>query len=507
MTGTASLWGGRFQDDIASTALEYTQSLAADAEILAEDIWCSKAHTIMLAACKIIDDDDARAILGGLVELVRDMEAGHFEFDVADEDVHMNVERYVAERHGQRGARMHTARSRNDQVVTDTRLRTRRLILDIERELVGLQETVLKLASEHLDTLTMGYTHTQHAQPITVGFWASAYAAMFQRDLVRLSQAYKVTDINPLGACALAGTSFPTDRTLTTELLGFAEVQENALDAVSSRDFGLEFLSALAIMMSNISKIAEEIVYWSTYEFGLIEVADGYAMGSSIMPQKKNPCVAELIRGKTGRVYGALVELLTTMKGIPTGYNRDLQQDKPPIWEAAKFAASTVRTLDGLLSTLRFKDERMGELAGKNFALATEVADYLVKSQNLPFRDCHRIVGEAVGRLHRNGQSFLDIDATVDTLAATGVIVSAADLAPVLDPISSVDSHTSLGGTAPSEVARMIGESRNWLKRHESDLDARRVRIESAYQRTEAVVAAVIEGSAVSAALMGQRSR
>jgi argininosuccinate lyase len=425
------------------------------------------------------------------------MDADTFEFDVDDEDVHMNVERYVTARHGRRGARMHTARSRNDQVVTDTRMHTRVLILDIERELVALQEILLTLAADRADTLTMGYTHTQHAQPITVGYWATAYAAMFRRDLTRLSQAYRTTDINPLGACALAGTSFPTDRRLTTELLGFAEVQENGLDAISSRDFGLEFLSALAILVSNISKMAEEIVYWSTVEFGIVEVADGYAMGSSIMPQKKNPCVAELIRGKTGKVYGRLIEMLTMMKGIPTGYNRDLQEDKPPIWEASASTASTVRTLRGLLSTLRFNEDRMRDLAHKNFALATEVADYLVKTQNMPFRECHRVVGETVGTLHRRGLTFEDVGETVLALAAAGATVTAEELAPVLDPVVSVNSHTSLGGTAPSEVRRMVKSELEWLEGHRRHIDARLERIGSAFRRTEQISSAVIAGVGV----------
>lgn len=496
-----SLWGGRFQERIASIALDYTESLAVDIEMLDEDIWCSSAHAIMLATQNIISDDDARAILGGLESLRKEIQEGTFTLDIADEDVHMNVERYVTKLHPVRGARMHTARSRNDQVVTDTRMHTRKLILDVERETAALQETLLGLATEHVDTLTMGYTHTQHAQPITVGYWAAAYASMFRRDMARLSHAYQTTDINPLGACALAGTSFPTDRQLTTELLGFKAVLDNGLDAVSSRDFAIEFLSALAILMSNTSKIAEELVYWSTYEFGLVEVADGYAMGSSIMPQKKNPCVAELIRGKTGRIYGTLMEMLTIMKGIPTGYNRDLQQDKPPVWEAAAVAIATLRTLNGLLSSLRFKKERMRELAQKNFAMATELADFLVRSQSLPFRECHRIVGETVGQLYRSGRTFDDIDATVEILAAVGVTVSAADLVKVIDPVASVNSHTSLGGTATSEVKRMIRDERRLLDAHRRDMATRQERIDSAYRRTGAIAGAVIDGTPAAVAL------
>lgn len=496
-----SLWGGRFQEQIASTALEYTESLAVDAAMLTEDIWGSRAHVIMLGANGIIDDEDTRAILSGLESARKEVDENTFTLDVADEDVHMNVERYVTSRHGRRGARMHTARSRNDQVITDTRLHTRGLILGIEREVIALQDTLLTLAADHTDTLSMGYTHTQHAQPITIGYWATAYVGMFRRDLVRLRNAYRSTDINPLGAGALAGTSFPTDRRLTTELLGFADVQENGLDAVSSRDFGLEFLSALAILVSNISKIAEEIVYWSTHEFRLVEVADGYAMGSSMMPQKKNPCVAELIRGKTGKVYGRLVELLTMMKGIPTGYNRDLQEDKPPIWEASASAASTIRTLNGLLSTLRFHPDRMRELAHKNFALATEVADYLVKTQNIPFRECHRIVGETVGSLYRRNLTFENVEETVQALAAAGAKVTAEEIAPVLDPVVSVNSHTSLGGTAPAEVLRMIKAERERLEEHTQDVEAREERISRAFRGTEAISAAVIGGTGVRAAV------
>jgi argininosuccinate lyase len=489
-----SLWGGRFEDEIDPVALSFVETTAVDAAMVHQDIWCSQAHAIMLAACGILDQHDLRKVLTGLADIQQAAADGEFGLAADDEDVHMNIERRLIASAGDAGARLHTARSRNDQVITDTRLHTRQLIIDLEIELLALQETLLDLAGRHVHTITVGYTHTQHAQPITLGFWATGYVGMFARDQQRLQDAYRVTNLNPLGACALAGTSFPTDRRITTDLLGFDDVIENSLDAVSSRDFGAQMLAALAILMSNVSKLAEEIVYWSTWEFGTISMADGFAMGSSIMPQKKNPCVAELIRAKAGRVYGRLVELLTLLKGIPSGYNRDLQDDKPPIWEGAAVTIETLRVLRHLLGAIEVNEDRMRDLTYVNFALATELADYLVRTQNRPFRHCHRIVGEVVLRLVKQGRTFADLTATVDALADCGVAVATADLATVLTPEAAVAGHTSMGGTAPAEVERMIAAGRRRVQQHGTGLKERRAQVVSAFERTERIASRVRDG-------------
>ena len=498
---TKTLWSGRFQEEIDAVALAYTETIAVDSEMLMEDLWGSQAHAIMLAACGIISTETLQDILEGLDEIRHRSAQGEFALDVQDEDVHMNVERYLIERDADHGARLHTARSRNDQVITDTRMHTRELILRIEDEVVAFQRILLGFAAEHARTITVGYTHTQHAQPVTLGFWATAYFSMLMRDLTRLRHAYQTTNINPLGACALSGTTFPTDRRMTTALLGFDDIQEHSLDAVSSRDFAVELLGALAILVSNLSRIAEEIVYWSTYEFRTVQVADAFAMGSSIMPQKKNPCVAELIRGRTGRIYGLLVQSLTSLKGIPSGYNRDLQEDKPPLWDAADGVVSTLRALRGMITTLEVDQRRMRDLTHKNFSLATELADYLVRVQDRPFRECHHIVGQVVARLIQDGKTFEDIPATVEALRAFGVETPAEELRAVLAPERAVERHRSIGGTAPTEVERMIKDGHRRLDSYERDLSERRNAVARASTRTAAVVSDVLHGRPVADAL------
>ena len=502
-----NLWGGRFQKELDSIAIDYTESIAVDAQMLLEDIWGSQAHVIMLAATGIINDEDLQAILTGLEDIKSKFQEGKFTLDRQHEDVHMNVERYLISQFGDCGGRMHTARSRNDQVITDTRLHVRNLIFDIEEELITLQKAFLDFASKHIQTITVGYTHTQHAQPISLGFWAIAYISMFMRDLTRLKQSYQMTNINPLGACALSGTSFPIDRKLTSELLGFASVQEHGLDAISSRDFALQLLSTLAILMSNLSKIAEEIIYWSTYEFGTIKVSDAFAMGSSIMPQKKNPGVAELIRGKTGKVYGLLMQLLTNLKATPSGYNRDLQEDKPPIWEATKLVTSTLKAMTAMINTLSINEERMLELTHKNYSLATEIADYLVKTQNRPFRDCHRLVGQLVSQLIEAGTTFEDIDKTKKILSELEVELSSEELQNILSPQKAVETHRSLGGTAPDEVKRMIEENKLKLEAHERELLERKSVIEQAYKKTASIVANILSGKGIEESLAQARSK
>ncbi|MCP5052603.1 MAG: argininosuccinate lyase [bacterium] len=488
------LWGGRFRKEMAPDAIDYTETTAIDNEMFFDDVWGSEAHVIMLAASGVISNEDLKGILTALQKIKDDFESGAFVLDKHKEDVHMNVESFVIGQIGDRGKRMHTARSRNDQVITDTKIHVRGLILDIHERLLSFQKLLLDFASQHVDTITVGYTHTQHAQPISLGFWATAYVSMFMRDSLRLEESYNTANTNPLGACALSGTSFPTDRRITTRLLGFDSIQENSLDAVSSRDFALQLLVSLSNLMTNLSKMAEEMVYWSTFEFGTIESDDSYAHGSSIMPQKKNSDNAELIRGKAGRIYGLLFQMLTTMKGIPTGYNRDLQEDKPPLWEAARTIIPTLVNMEGIISTMAVNKERMRHLADANFSTATELADYLVKTLNMPFRECHRVVGELVRSLIDGGHTFQDIGEVKKHLHRLGVDASETDLYKVLDSKEAVQSHRSIGGTAPGEVKRMIREYTKELEQHKKNLSNRKTSVENAYNKTMSVVSDIMEG-------------
>ena len=338
----------------------------------------------------------------------------------------------------------------------DAHLYIRDEILNIQQGLSTLCEAFLQIAKAHADTVMPGYTHTQHAQPISLGFWATAYVSMFLRDQKRLQSAYALANMNPLGACALAGTTFPIDRELTTKLLGFDAPHEHALDVISSRDFIAEVLFALSLVMANLSRISEEIIYWTTYEFGMAVLDDAYSFGSSIMPQKKNPDIAELTRGRTGRVYGALFDLLTNLKGLPMGYNRDFQEDKPPLWEAFDIVKACLGLLPELLKTTDFKTERMAALANANFATATELANYLVKEHQISFRECHEIVGWLVGELVGQEKTFSDWELTQELLKRKEIDIPISQLKRILDAELAIRNNRSLGGTSPAEVRRMI---------------------------------------------------
>lgn len=405
----------------------------------------------------------------------------------------MNVESYLIENAGREfGGKLHTARSRNDQVLVDAHLYIRDEILNVQRGLSALCSVFLQIAKEHADTVMPGYTHTQHAQPISLGFWATAYVSMFLRDQKRLQSAYRLANMNPLGACALAGTTFPIDRALTTKLLGFDAPHEHALDVISSRDFIAEVLFALSLVMANLSRISEEIVYWTTYEFGIAVLDDAYSFGSSIMPQKKNPDIAELTRGRTGRVYGALLDLLTNLKGLPMGYNRDFQEDKPPLWEAFDIVKACLGLLPELLRTTDFKTERMAELANANFATATELANYLVKAHRLSFRECHEIVGWLVGELVKQEKTFSDWELTQSLLKQRDIDISVGELKGILDAESALRNNQSLGGTSPKEVRRMIGNFEARLNEISLRIDTCRTQIDDARQETLRIVEAVL---------------
>lgn len=488
-----TLWGGRFSTSLTTETIAFTHSVEADTRLIGYDIWGSQAHAIMLARQEIISEADLREILRWLRKAETDFKNGDFTLDPNKEDVHMNVESYLIENAGREfGGKLHTARSRNDQVLVDAHLYIRDEILNVQRGLSTLCEAFLHIAKAHTETVMPGYTHTQHAQPISLGFWATAYVSMFLRDQKRLQSAYTLANMNPLGACALAGTTFPIDRTLTTKLLGFDAPHEHALDVISSRDFIAEVLFALSLVMANLSRISEEIVYWTTYEFGMAVLDDAYSFGSSIMPQKKNPDIAELTRGRTGRVYGALFDLLTNLKGLPMGYNRDFQEDKPPLWEAFDIVKACLGLLPELLKTADFKTERMAELANANFATATELANYLVKAHQLSFRECHEIVGWLVGKLVQQEKMFADWELTQKLLKQKEVDISIEQLKQILDAVSVLRNNQSLGSTSPAEVHRMIGEFEVHLSKIAGHIDTCQTQIESAHRETLQIVDEVL---------------
>ncbi|MGC9320118.1 MAG: argininosuccinate lyase [Armatimonadota bacterium] len=459
--GSDKLWGGRFASDVDATMLRFSESTQADSEMIAEDIWGSEAHALMLHECGINSTEHTREILRWLEAARERFEAGELELRVELEDVHMNVESFLREGAGpEAGGRLHTARSRNDQVVTDFRMRLRRYLLEVRRGLAELREVLLELADRHAEDPMPGFTHTQHAQPITAGFWLAAHAAGLERDEQRLAQAYLRTNQCPLGAAALAGTSFPTDRELTAQLLGFDGVVLNALDAVQSRDFAVEALAALTMLMVNLSRMAEEIVLFSSPAFAMLEVDDAFATGSSIMPQKKNPCAGELSRARTAAVAARLVELVTLLKALPSGYNRDYQNDKPPVWEACRHALDTLEVMVGMWGAMTLKTGRMAELAGAEFAAATELANHLVRERGMPFRDCHELIGSLVGTLVEEGSTLDDHERVAQLLSERGQAITPDEVAEVVEPAAIVRAQKSMGSTNPDEVRRCVEQLR-----------------------------------------------
>lgn len=495
MNTSTKLWGGRFRSNLSTETEGFTQSIDVDSRLVPYDIWGSQVHAIMLARQGIISDEDLRQIVHWLGKAESDFHDGEFVLKPEKEDVHMNVESYLIEGAGSEyGGKLHTARSRNDQVLVDAHLYIREQLLDTQQGVSRLCRAFLSIAQDHAETVMPGYTHTQHAQPISLGFWATTYVSMFLRDQRRLSTAYELVNLNPLGACALAGTSFSIDRNLTTDLLGFDGIHEHALDVISSRDFIAEPLFALTLLMTALSRLGEEIVYWTTYEFNLATLDDAYATGSSIMPQKKNADIAELTRGRTGKVYAALMDLLTNLKGLPMGYNRDLQEDKPPLWGAFDVVQSCLRVLPGLLETLNFNTNRLELLTHANFATATELANFLVSEQGLPFRKCHEIVGNVVGSLAKQGTAFGDWVETQRLLRSEGVNLSIPQLQRILDPKLSLHNNRSRGGTSPAEVKRMIDEFKVKLSEIDDQIRSRQEQISGARQKTLRVIEQVLGG-------------
>ena len=389
------LWKGRFSKAANSSADEFNASIEFDQRLYKEDIAGSIAHAKMLAKQGIISEKEGKLITDALEEICKDAEQGKIEFTVESEDIHMNIETILTERIGETGKKLHTARSRNDQVAVDFRLYLKKETAEIDQLLAKLTEALVTLAKKHTDTVMPGYTHMQRAQPVTLAYHLLAYYQMFSRDRERFSDCLKRIDRLPLGSGALAGTTYNTDRNFLAKELGFAEVLPNGMDAVADRDFAIEFVECCAVTMMHLSRFCEELILWSTVEFGFIEIDDSFSTGSSIMPQKKNPDMAELIRGKTGRVYGSLMSLLTLCKGLPMAYNKDLQEDKLPAFDAADTVKASVSIFTEMILTMEVKKENMEKAAKYGYMNATDAADYLV-SKGIPFRDCHEIIGKIV---------------------------------------------------------------------------------------------------------------
>ncbi|WP_067851217.1 argininosuccinate lyase [Alicyclobacillus mali (ex Roth et al. 2021)] len=442
------LWGGRFSEDTNQLVLEYTASISFDKRLLPYDICGSIAHARMLGQTGILAPHEARAIIDGLESLLADYEAGKLEFRLADEDVHMNVERLLTERIGDVAKKLHTARSRNDQVALDMHLWARDAVDELLAGVKRLERALLSSAERHLDVIVPGFTHLQRAQPVLFAHHLLAYVWMLVRDERRLRALKDEIDTMPLGAAALAGTTFPIDREMVAEELGFTRLYENSMDAVSDRDYLLGLLFNCATIMTHLSRLAEEMVLWSSEEFGWIELSDAYATGSSIMPQKKNPDVPELVRGKTGRVYGHLMGLLTVLKGLPLAYNKDLQEDKEGAFDAVDTVVPALELMAGTVETMKVRRERLQHAFARDFSNATDLADYLVR-KGLPFREAHEVVGRLVSDALAKGTNLAGL--SLEEMRARSPLID-EDAYEAFDIARVVEARQSRGGTAPSAV-------------------------------------------------------
>ncbi len=456
--GKDKLWGGRFEKGMDAGAHAFGASITFDRRLFREDIAGSIAHATMLARQGILTQTEAASIVSGLQQIQGEIESGSAEPDLRWEDIHSFVESRLRQIAGEAAGKLHTARSRNDQVATDMRLFARASLKEIVSRLAGLQQAIVHVAETHTQVVMPGYTHLQRAQPVLLSHHLMAYFEMFQRDVERLQDCYRRTNVLPLGSGALAGVPYPIDRQFVAQQLGFDSISRNSMDAVSDRDFLIEELAALGLIMAHLSRFAEEMILWSTEEFGFIELDESYSTGSSIMPQKKNPDVAELIRGKTGRVYGSLLGLLTTIKGLPLAYNKDLQEDKEQLFDAVDTVSACLRMFTGMLATARFRVERTREAAAGGFSTATDIADYLVR-KGLPFRRAHEVVGKLVRHCIERGCQFGDL--TLDELRGFSPLFEEDVLA--IDVFASVQARDIPGGTAPNRVAEAISEARRLL--------------------------------------------
>ena len=460
MPKNTKLWGGRFEGTVEEWVEQFGASISFDHQLAKFDLMGSLAHVQMLGQTGILSSEEAEQIQDGLKALLRDLDAGELHFDIANEDIHMNMEVLLTEKIGPLAGKLHTARSRNDQVVTDMHLYLKEQLGHVLDKLANLNSVLLDLAEKHVETIMPGYTHLQHAQPISFAHHLMAYYNMFQRDSERFAFNLKHTDLSPLGAAALAGTTFPIDRQLSSDLLGFQHPYTNSLDAVSDRDFILEFLSNASILMMHMSRFCEEIINWCSFEYQYISLSDSFSTGSSIMPQKKNPDMAELIRGKTGRVYGNLLGLLTVMKSLPLAYNKDLQEDKEGMFDTVETILNSLDVLAGMLSSMQVNKAKMQQSTENDFSNATELADYLAE-KGLPFREAHEIVGKLVLDSIKHGKNIQDWD--LEELQVYHPLIE-EDIYIYLRPETAVQRRNSLGGTGFEQVKYQIEQAKKELK-------------------------------------------
>ncbi|HEY7714078.1 MAG TPA: argininosuccinate lyase [Candidatus Binatia bacterium] len=455
-TSKKKLWGGRFISPTAASVEAFTASIDVDARLYRHDIRGSIAHAKMLAKQRIIPASDARKIVRGLQAVEREIDAGRFTFSQADEDIHMNIERRLIELIGPAGGKLHTGRSRNDQVALDMRLYLRDEVKNVLAGLQGLRRALAAAAEHHLDVIMPGYTHLQRAQPVLFAHHLLAYVDMFERDGERFNDSVRRINVLPLGSGALAGTAFPIDRTYVAKLLGFPRISKNSIDAVSDRDFLLEFIAAASILFVHLSRLADELVLWSSQEFGFVELPDDYCTGSSMMPQKKNPDVPELIRGKTGRVFGHLQALLTIMKGLPLAYNRDLQEDKVPLFDTVETVKTSVQIMSEVIAGMKVRQERMSSAVKDGFMNATDLADYLVE-RGIAFRDAHEITGKVV-------QFCLEQKKRIEELSLAELKRFSGkfdtDVYRYISAEAIIERRRAVGGTARRNVVRRLKELR-----------------------------------------------
>lgn len=456
----AKLWGGRFTKATDELVEAYTASISFDKKLVYEDIKGSKAHVTMLADCDILTEEECKQILEGLATIEEKVKNNEVEYLVSHEDIHMNIEKLLIDEVGPVGGKLHTGRSRNDQVATDFHLYVSKQTETMIDLIESVQQAIIHQAKEHLDTIMPGYTHLQRAQPILFAHHLLAYFWMFERDKQRFADSLKRVNWSPLGAGALAGTTFPIDREQTKELLGFSTVYPNSLDAVSDRDFALEFLSTASILITHISRLSEELILWSSQEFQFIELDDSFCTGSSIMPQKKNPDVPELLRGKTGRVYGNLIGLLTVLKGLPLAYNKDMQEDKEGVFDTVETLDGALRLLAPMLETMTVNKEKMYQAIDQDYSNATDIADYLV-TKGLPFRDAHEIIGKIVLFAIKQNKYLLDL--TMEEYHSFSHLFE-DDIYQVLDPKHVVNARNSEGGTGKEQVTIQLQLAKKHLE-------------------------------------------
>lgn len=451
----SKLWGGRFTKQTDQLVEEYTASISFDKELAEEDIQGSLAHVTMLGQCGILPADDVEKIKDGLLKVRQSILRGDHQFVVADEDIHMSIEKALIDEIGPVGGKLHTGRSRNDQVATDMHLYLRKRVVEFVEQLRKLQEALIGQAKMNLDTIVPGYTHLQRAQPILFAHHLMAYVSMFGRDIERLQDSYKRIDALPLGAGALAGTTFAIDRHFTAQQLNFGRVYENSLDAVSDRDFIVEFLSHASLIMTHLSRLSEELILWSSTEFQFVELDDAFCTGSSIMPQKKNPDVPELVRGKTGRVYGNLVGLLTVLKSLPLAYNKDMQEDKEGMFDTVKTLQGALQLFASMIETMKVRKENMRRAVNQDFSNATDIADFLV-NKGMPFRQAHEVIGKTVLYCIQQGKFLLDLK--LDEFKQFSSLFDER-IYDVLQPEAVVNARNVYGGTATPQVSAAIGRA------------------------------------------------